>query len=160
MTSLPEAFKTALEMEQRGHDYYAGSAERLKDPVLASVMEALASDEVQHLNLIRRYYEALERTEHWPAPTAETEAPAPARARIDEIMQSSVGATAPDDSYLEIYQHAHDLELSARDYYRALGEENDDPALVKFFHFLAAVEQTHLDMLGMVLSATREALES
>ncbi len=161
MTSLPEALKTALEMERRGHDYYVESAERLKDPVLASVMEALAADEVQHGTLLRRYYEALERSEHWPAPTAETEAPAAARERIDEIVRGSVGAVGPDDSYLEIYQHAHDLELGARDYYRALGEENsEDPSLVKLFHFLAAVEQTHLDMLSMVLQATREASES
>ena len=160
MTSLPEAFKTALEMEQRGHDYYLSSAERLKDPVLASVMEALASDELQHLSLIRRYYEALERSEHWPTPTAETEAPVEARQRIDEILRGSVGAVSPDDSYLEIYQHAHDLELGARDYYRGLGAETDDATLGKFFHFLATVEQTHLDMLSMVLSATREASES
>jgi rubrerythrin len=151
---------TAVEMERRGHDYYVESAARVQDRVMASVLEALAHDEEQHQSLIKRYYGALQRSEGWPAPTAEAEAPAPARERIDEIMRASVGAIGPDASYLDIYEHAHGLELGSRDYYRGLADETDDPALVKFFRFLAGVEQTHLDMLAMVLDATREASES
>jgi rubrerythrin len=161
MSSLAEALQTSLELEQKGHDYYVAGAARLKDSVMAAVLGALAADEIQHQNLISRYYRALQRSEGWPAPTVEDETPAPARERIDAIVAASAGAVQPDDSYLEIYARARELEIAARDFYRGMAEEAaDDAALAKFFRFLAGVEQTHLEMLGMVLETTRDATQS
>lgn len=161
MSSLPEALQTALELEQKGHDYYLAGAAKLKDSVMAAVLEALAADETQHQNLVSRYYKALQRSEGWPQPTVEAEAPVSAKERVEAIVAASVGAVEPDDSYTHIYARARELEIAARDFYRGMVDEaGEDEALAKFFRFLAGVEHTHLQMLSMVLETTREATQS
>lgn len=160
MVSVSELFSVALEFEREGHRVYLEAARRATDLVVRAVLSSLAQDEHAHETLIRRYYQALERGEGWPQPNSEVSTSAPARQRIQAIVEETAGAIGPDETFLGVYERARDLELKSRDFYRAQADAVQDRQLVKFFRFLAGTEQTHLEMLGMLIDATREAAET
>lgn len=157
--TLPEAFETAIEFERRGRACYRAGAARVKNEVIAAVLYALARDEELHESLIRRFYEALQKTAGWPEVSGDLPAPLPARQRIEAIVEQTAGSLSNDPAYIEIYEHARDLEAASRDFYRDLSEKAEDRELLKFLRFLAGMEQTHLEMLGLLLAATREESE-
>ncbi len=159
MEDLTEVLAAAIEMEREGRQAYLNAARRMKDPVIAAVLQALAEDENHHERMIRQYYEALERSQGWPHLEPDTNASQPARQRIEQIVQETGERIGPDASFLEVYEVAREMELQTRDYYRSQADATDDPQLVKFFRFLAGMEQTHLEMLSMLVESTREAAE-
>ncbi len=160
MVSVSELFSVALDFEREGRRVYLEAARRATDPVVQAVLSSLAQDEHVHETLIRQYYQALERSEGWPQPNGEVFASIPARRRIQAIIEETAGAIGPDETFLGVYERARDLEQKSRDFYRAQADATQDRQLVKFFRFLAGTEQTHLEMLGMLVDATREAAET
>ena len=50
--------------------------------------------------------------------------------------------------------------MRSRDFYRSHADAAQDGQLVRFLRFLAGMEQTHLEMLALLLEATRESAES
>jgi rubrerythrin len=159
MPMLDEIFQTALEFERRGREYYLQAARRVRDVAIKAVLQALAHDEELHESVIRRYYQALQRTEGWPELDEELPRPTPARQRVEQIVAETAGSISADASYAGVYEQARELELRSRDFYRQQAEAVEDGAAVKFFRFLAGMEQTHLEMLGLLLEATRAAEE-
>jgi len=157
--TLAEAFETAIEFERQGRAYYRASAARVKNEVIAAVLYSLARDEELHESLIRRFYEALQKTAGWPDVSADLPPSQPARQRIEAIVAQTAGTLSQDPGYLEVYEHARDLEAASRDFYRDLSEKAQDREVLKFLRFLAGMEQTHLEMLGLLLAATREESE-
>lgn len=157
--TLAEALETALEFERRGRSYYRAGASRVKNEVIQAVLYALAHDEELHESLIRRFYEAMQRSAGWPDVSPDLPPPQPARQRIEDIMQQTAGSLSDDPNYVEVYEHARDLEAASRDFYRDLSDKAEDRELLKFLRFLAGMEQTHLEMLGLLLTATREGAE-
>ncbi|MCX7599482.1 MAG: ferritin family protein [Armatimonadetes bacterium] len=157
--TLAEALETALEFERRGRAYYRSGAARVKNDVIKAVLYALAHDEELHEGLIRRFYEAMQRSAGWPDVSKDLPPPLPARQRIEAIMQQTAGNLSEDPSYIDVYEHARELEAASRDFYRDLSEQAQDRELLKFLRFLAGMEQTHLEMLGLLLAATREEKE-
>jgi rubrerythrin len=160
MVSLDEVLTTALNFEREGRRVYLDAARRVRDAVIAAVLEALANDEQMHETMIRRYYEAMERHEDWPEADIEAAAQQPAKQRIEEIVQKTAGSIGPDETFISVYEKARDLELQSRDFYRTQADSTDDRELVKFFRFLAGMEQTHLEMLSMLVNATRDRSEN
>ena len=156
MQSVDEVLQAALEMERQGRAYYLQAARRVKDPVIRATLEALAHDEEIHEHVIRRYYEAVRKQAGWPDISADVPAPQPAKQRIQEIMEQTAGTIGEDDAYADIYQKARELELKSRDYYREQADQAEDRELVKFFRFLAGMEQTHLEVLGLLLQGIQE----
>lgn len=161
MQNLLEVLQVAVQFERRGRQAYLDAARRTENPVIQAVLKALADDEEAHERMIRRYYQALERQEGWPDPDTHMPVPQPARQRVEEIISQTVGAAGigSDPAFLEVYEAAREMELQSRDYYRAQADATEDAQLVKFFRFLAGMEQTHLEMLGMLVEATREAVK-
>ena len=157
---VAEVLETALGMERRGRTYYIEAAGRVNDPVMKSVCLSLAADEEEHERMIKQFYEALSKTEGWPQPPDDRIPPQSARARLDEIIGSTAGTIRADEEFLGVYEHALELEKKAFAYYKEGEESTDDPTLIKFFRFLWHVEQTHVQMLGVLVDATRQAAES
>ena len=156
MQSVDEVLQAALEMERQGRAYYLQAARRVKDPVIRATLEALAHDEEIHEHVIRRYYEAVRKQAGWPDISADVTAPQPAKQRIQEIMDQTAGQIGEDDAYADVYEKARELELKSRDYYREQADQAEDRELVKFFRFLAGMEQTHLEVLGLLLQGIEE----
>ncbi len=156
MQTVEEVLQTALEMERQGRTYYLQAARRVKDPVIKATLEALAHDEEIHEHVIRRYYEAVRKHAGWPDVSNHVSAPQPARQRIQQIIEQTAGQIGEDETYAEVYEKARELELKSRDYYREQADKAEDRELVKFFRFLAGMEQTHLEVLGLLLQGIQE----
>lgn len=158
MQNVAEVLRTATELEHRGREFYMDAAGKADDPVVAAVLTALAHDEESHERVIRSFYQALERTEDWPEVPADI-ASSPARERVAEIARQTAGRIGPDATYMSVYETARDLEQKSHDFYRSNAGEADDPDIAKFLRFLATVENTHLEMLEMLLDAVRQSAE-
>lgn len=156
MQSVEEVLQTAMEMERQGRAYYLQAARRVSDPVIRATLEALAHDEEIHEHVIRRYYEAVRNQAGWPEVSNDLPAPQPARQRVQQIMESTAGQIGKDATYADVYEKARELELKSRDYYREQADAAEDRELVKFFRFLAGMEQTHLEVLGLLLQGIEE----
>lgn len=151
MQSVEDALRTALEMERQGRAYYLQAARRVSDPVIKATLEALAHDEEIHEHVIRRYYEAVRNQAGWPDVCTDLPPPQPAKVRIQQIMEETASQIGEDAAYAQVYERARDLELKTRDYYREQADQAEGPELVQFFRFLAGMEQTHLEVLGLLL---------
>ncbi|MHB0913912.1 MAG: ferritin family protein [Armatimonadota bacterium] len=152
MENVIQVLQTAIEMEHRGHQFYVDASRQAKDPVIRSVLVALAHDEEEHENIITRFYRALERGQGWPSTESAPEVK-PASERMSEILDDS--DTNFDVGYLETYERALDFEVKTRDFYKAQMEEVANPPVVSFFQFLVHLEQAHVGMLEMLIESTK-----
>jgi len=59
---LKEALQAALDFEQRGHDFYAATAEKARNPLTREVFSGLAGQELVHMERIQEVYENLDFT--------------------------------------------------------------------------------------------------
>lgn len=155
MDNVTDVLHTAIEMERQGHQYYHQAANRIDDPMIRLILDALAKDEAEHLMVISRYYTALEHGKEWPSADNTMHPPKEASARIGEILRETAGTIGPDAGFTTMYDTARDLELKSRDYYQTCADSTVDEAARRFLLFLTALENTHLEMLGMLLNASR-----
>jgi len=153
METAGEVLQTALEFENEGRDFYLGSVDRVRDPVVKAVLAALAQDEEAHSSLIRRFYDALKRSRGWPEVGKDVTAPEPARERIVRLVGETAGSITADETYRTVYEHARRLEVASRDFYHAQAEGAGDRDLVAFYAFLERVEQIHVEVLDGLLEA-------
>jgi rubrerythrin len=158
MQNVAEVLKTAIELEHRGREFYMDAAGRADDPVVRAVLTALAHDEESHERVIRSFYQALERTEGWPEVPADI-ASSPARERVAEIARQTAGRIGPDATYTSVYETARDMEQKSYDFYGSNADEAEDTDVAKFLRFLATVENTHLEMLDVLLESVRQSAE-
>jgi rubrerythrin len=151
MDKLAEALQTAMNMERRGREAYIEAADRIKQPVVASILVDLANDESEHELMISRYYAALQRHQGWPAPDRE-DRPMDLPERVKNALDMTVEDTGSVSAYIDVYEHAAVLERASRDFYIAQADDADDRRLVEFFGFLARVEQTHLSAMERLIT--------
>jgi len=151
METLELVLQSAAEFEQRGRDFYLDAAARVTDPIIQSVLRSLANDEASHAMVIRQYQRVVARGQREQA-TDQRGAAQPAALGLQEVLAATVGRIGRDATYQGVYENARELELASRDFYRAHATRTKDLDLGKVFRFLAAVEQTHLEALELLLS--------
>lgn len=160
-SNLIDALHLALDMEEQSYTYYLRAAQRSHNSVVEAVLRSLAEDENSHINIIRRFYAALEKTRDWPNVDFQTFDTSSAHDRFEKIISMSEIELVPDTSYAEVYEFARDKELHARDFYKEQQEINkSDPDLFKFFGFLANMENVHMKMLDLLVQGTKAAMEN
>lgn len=159
MENVAEVLQTALGMERRGREYYLEALDRTSNPVIQSVLAALANDEEEHAMMISRYYTALERGQSWPPADGSLPAPKDAAARMDEILAGTVGNVGPDATYASVYQTARGFEEQSRDFYLSCEQSAGGTDIQGFFRFLVRLEDTHVHMLDILLDATKRGTE-
>lgn len=156
MERLAQALRTAIEMERRGCRDYLEAAERVRVPLIRSILIELAHDENEHEVMITRYYEALQKHQGWPAPEGEDhpmDLPERVKGMVDSIALQIGDATA----YAAVYGQAMEMERLSRDFYHEQAEAADEPRLVEFFRFLERVEAAHLKSLELMAVPCGEA---
>lgn len=153
MSSILESLQTALDMEQKGREFYLDAADKVTDSVVVEVLVALANDEAEHERMIERYYNAMHNHAGWPEMPKESvgEAITPAV----EMLSKTVGEIGAHASYQSVYATACELEKRSRDFYIKCKDEAEDKQVAEFFAFLVRVEQAHLDALQLMLYASR-----
>lgn len=143
-----EALRQAVDLEQRGYQFYLEAAERTKDPRGKEMFRSLARDEVTHLNTVQRQYEALSRGEGWLHLTGAPERPVDLEKSLlppdRETLERTISAEASD---IDALHFALQFENDAYNLYRKAAAETIDPIGRKMYEWLTDAELTHLNLL-------------
>ena len=138
----------ALELEQRGYEFYIQAAERTIDPTGKEMLLSLAGDEVLHQKVIQRQVDALGQGEGWAVPEeipqvdADLSTPLfPAgKVELDKAMR-------PDASDLEALLFALKIENDSFDLYAEQARQATDPNAKRLYEYLVDAERTHFNLL-------------
>jgi len=143
-----EALRQAMDLEQRGHQFYLGAAERTKDPRGKEMFRSLARDEVTHLNTVQKQYEALSRGEGWLPLTGAPEKPIDLEKSLlppdKETLERTIRAEASD---IDALHFALQFESDAYNLYRKVATETTDPIGRQMYEWLTDAELTHFNVL-------------
>lgn len=159
-SSISDALKMALAMEQMSFAFYVEAADRAHNPIVESVLRSLGHDEEAHIHVVERFYMAIQKSHGWPMVDFSTMDTRTGDDRIAEIMSQSEEKLCPDTTYDEVYVFARDKELHARDFYIEQRDTNiGDHELNRFFDFLANMENVHMQMLDLLVQGSRAVAE-
>jgi rubrerythrin len=153
MKKVLQVLRDALALEHQGHEYYRNAYEESLDPVVRSVLSALAQDEEAHESIITEYYRALEAGQGWPHADEEFTAIRPAEERIRDLFYGSGMDIHIPATFFQVYDHAYNLEVRSRDFYREQLADAADIQAQKFFRFLVQLEDIHIAMLDYFLKS-------
>ncbi len=144
MTS--EGLKAAIDLEQRGHDYYVGVAAGSDNPLTRAAFSALADEELRHMERAKQLYDE----------SGAADSPAVPLGSVEEVVRAifeqsdwSMRKTWRMDN-AEAYDHAMGLERQSIDLYGRFAEETESSAEREFFNRLKHEELGHLSALQNV----------
>ncbi len=132
----------AIRVEQQGRKFYLKVAERTADEKGQAMFYSLASDEVEHLNILVNEYQALTNNEPWlSVEQAKGTEPMfslfPDEAEETAIPQDDVGAL----------KFAMDFEQKGYEMYKKSSSEATDATAKAVFQHLAREENRHFVLL-------------
>jgi rubrerythrin len=141
-----EALKAAIDLEQRGHDYYVDIAARAGNPLTKVVFSSMADEELQHMERAKQLYSETGAGESPSVPLGSVEDAV--RAIFEESDWSKRRTWRMDNA--AAYDHATGLERESIDLYDRLAEETESSAEREFFNRLKHEELDHLSALQNV----------
>jgi rubrerythrin len=148
-TSLSEALNNAVEMEQKGYDFYKNAAQKSKNKVTKKTFDFLAENEVFHIDNIRNFYDSLKGTGHLPS--ADLDSVKAKRTEDINLFSKNIKeldekiSAADDDK--KACEFAMDFEKYGYNYYENMLNEAEDDNLKKLLSFLLSEEKRHYNML-------------
>ena len=143
--TMIQAVKDAIMTEIKGQQLYSHAAATTDDPAAKAMFEALASDENEHVALLKAQYRSLiddgriDLSQVHPA-----EVDHGAGHVIDDSFRKSIKRGIFEMAVIGI---ACDLENKAISYYREQAGKAEDPDLKQLFTWLAEWEVGHLEQL-------------
>ena len=143
-----KALKQALELEQRGYQFYEHAAERTTDPKGSAMFRSLAGDEVLHQQVIERQIKALDAGQGWVLPEDAGEAQADLVTPLfPEGKLELEKAIQPDASDLDALLFALKIENDSFNLYAEQAQAAHDPNARSLFEYLVDAERTHFNLL-------------
>ena len=142
--------KRAMQIEQEGREFYLKAAETTEDEKGQETFHRLANDEVSHLRLIRRQYDALTSESQWVV-SPEVR---PASIDLDKPLfpkgrEALEKAATQKTGELEALLFGLEIENRSYDLYRTAASTTGDPLGKEMFEFLAGQEMGHFNVLMM-----------
>lgn len=131
-----DIFEFALEKEKLAHETYKKLAEQATSNSLKGILTLLADEELKHVDMVR----ALQQNQ--PVEMAQTELLGEAK-KIFEKIQKGGETFNFNVTESELYSKAKQVEMEARDYYKAKADETEDATIQGILLKLAAEEQKH-----------------
>jgi rubrerythrin len=138
----------ALELEERGQEFYAQAAERTVDAKGKETFLSLASDEVLHQEVLQRQVEALGQGEGWVLPgdlpkvDADLNTPLFPEGKVE--FEKAIRSDASD---MDALLFALKLENDSFALYAEQARSTSDPNARRLFEYLVDAERTHFDLL-------------
>jgi len=156
MANLLEDTKLAIELEQKGYNFYIQTAAKTKNPLAASTLSSLAEREMDHIAKITEFFQSL--TGKNPLPTSwllGVEVP-PSKADLLKPILLKL-KTSLDKEFKtqedinEAYKAAEGLERDSYNLYEKISRESQDETAKKFYAALAKEEREHYAILDETL---------
>ena len=131
-----DIFEFALEKEQLAHEAYKKLAQLAPSDSLKGILNLLADEELRHVEMVR----ALQQNQTVEIPPTKLLDQAK---KVFEKIHAAGETMDFNISESDLYKKARQIELEARDYYKAQAEVADSEALRDILKRLAAEEQKH-----------------
>ena len=142
--------KRAMQVEQEGREFYMKAAQTTRDEKGQKTFRALASDEENHLRLIKRQHDALTSESMWisspEVKPVQIDLDKPLFPEGKEALDKTVTAKSSDSDALLF---GLDIETKSFDMYRRAAVGTADALCKAVFEFLAGEEKGHFDILMM-----------
>jgi rubrerythrin len=146
-----ESLNTAIKTEQDGRAFYLEAAERAANPLAKSVFTHLAAEELVHIDIIQKFYDALKETGTCQEVESELKAPETPQTRMKNVFQKAREnmdrEVTTDTASLEAYQKAMDFEQKAYDMYKTLLESSEGCMAEELYRFMMDQENEHYAFL-------------
>jgi rubrerythrin len=140
---MHEALVTALSMEKNGYDVYTKAAQKTKNALGRTTLEAIAKKELDHIKAIEEFSaKNLDRSIAAINPKDKKEYVLP----IMEKMKKALDEKTANDLN-NAYKVAMGLEKESFNLYKKLKGESADAKTKQFFDFLMKEENTHYELL-------------
>jgi len=144
---LLKTLKTALEMEEKGYDFYKELSGKSRNNVTKKTFGFLADKELLHIEAIKDFYSTLNKTGELPAMRFESRAEE--REKELSIFSKSISELKekikPDDGDVKACKFAMDLENDSYRYYENMLKEARQKALISLLRFLMKEETKHYE---------------
>lgn len=147
----------ALDFEKKGTAAYLNFAAKARNPLSKKLFYTLARQEIDHAAKIDEFYQEISDEK-----TADTHSAATAEKELQDFFEHLKKTQVPEESSLEIYETAMELEKRGYAAYKKFHGESDDEAEKRFLEFLLNEEKKHIDSIANVysyLSGTSDWLE-
>lgn len=152
MSDLLADTKLAIELEEKGYDFYHQAAAKTTNPLAASTLSSLAERERDHMIKITQFYTNLtgEKTldPNWlmtvNVPPSKEELLQPILKKLKVELNRKFET---ENDINEIYKVAEDLERDSFNLYEKIAKETTDETAKKFYTALAQEEREHYAIL-------------
>jgi rubrerythrin len=144
-----DVFEYAMKMEQDGQAYYEKMAAQAGNDALKNILLNLASDEVRHYNIFKKFKEGdLSATKDMKGATSETLNKA--KNVFEKLASSKKTMSFPAD-IVEAWKKAQDIEKKTEDFYREKGAAEKNDKVKKTILLIADEEHKHWALIEHVL---------
>lgn len=138
----------ALDLEQRGTEFYTQAAEQTVDATGKKMFLSLAEDEVLHQKVIQRQIDSLGQGGGWVLPEDIPEVDADLSTPLFPAGEIELEkAIRPDASDMDALLFALKIENDSFALYADQAKEATDPDAKRLYEFLVDAERTHFNLL-------------
>jgi rubrerythrin len=146
---MNEALVTALSMEKNGYDVYMKAAQKTKNVLGKSTLEAIAKKELDHIKAIEQF--TAKNTDKSIASIDPKEKIDYIKPIVEKVKKALDAKTSKDADLNNAYKVAMGLEKESFNLYKTLKDSSKNPKAVQFFDFLMKEETTHYELLQETL---------
>ncbi len=151
-----EILKEAILLERHGKAFYQKVAEQASQKEVREFFQAMAAEEVKHLEVLGRQLKTLKASGKFSTDPAPAEAVFSAKvitpALVDQLEKAEFESAAVAAAML--------MEKKAIELYRHRQEQAEDPAEKDLYRWLAEWEEGHLELLARLDKEIRQAIWS
>lgn len=142
------ALAAAVEMEQKGREFYTESAKRSDNQHVTDIFTFLAGEELKHIEAIKEFYnnELSGGKSDFDSIVTRVD-PKRAIASVWKLFESFQKDVPVDKSDLDALGFARDFERKGEEFYRLAALNSRDEQVKKLFSFLVEEEQRHFKMV-------------
>ena len=134
----------AMKMETDGERFYRDAASKTTDVGLSRILTMLADEEKKHFKVLEKL--KAEGNANVEAGSLTTDAK-----NLFEQLQESNARPSADDSQLDLYAKAREIEEASRRFYLQKADESGSPETKAVFLKIAEQEKTHYQMLDTIV---------
>jgi len=138
-----DVLEFAMQMEQDGEKFYRSLALKSDNPGFRNIFTMMAEDEVKH-------YHIFQQMKTGTPDMSGTQVLSQAKNIFRQMMENGKIFEA-NDSQLELYQEAREIEKKSRDFYREKAAEMASPEHRELFLQIAAEEEHHYFLLYNII---------
>ena len=137
------ALEVALNNELRERDFYLKNAERSRNPVGKALFRQLATEELEHYEILKAIHDTWDKNEKWPATVPLKVKETLVTDILDTVTREIEERPEQDEDDLTAIRTAVEFEAEGEAFYAKLRDNSTDPKEKEFFALMSKMEHEH-----------------